>query len=137
MAWEYRDIIVAHGQRLQAERAEALAMLESGRLNEDATLVNSASDAIMRIDRDYQQLGQYANQFVQDQQRAAARAPSNRYGLNRAEEEAAIAAIPDRNDVRLTREQKLQSYATQKQKYLAMKANGSYSTGQGNAKGSW
>jgi len=54
MPFSYEDTIIHQGQRLQAERAEAMAQLEMGRVNEDIITVNNASDRILDIDTKYE-----------------------------------------------------------------------------------
>jgi hypothetical protein len=115
---------------LQAERSEAVGMLEAARISEDLATVNAASDVIVRCDRDAQILATYHNQLVQQQQRAQAQQP-NKYGLTRQEMEIAEKSIQDRADVRLTRDQKHQMYANNKARYWQMRRDGTYSDGQG------
>ncbi|WP_316216753.1 hypothetical protein [Bradyrhizobium sp. SZCCHNR3003] len=124
MAWNYNDILVSQGQRLEAERAQALAELEAGRIYEDASLVNTASDNILRIDRDYAQLVRYANNMATQQ-----RAPRSQYGLTDAEVEIARTIGETRND--LTDEARERIYAENKARYRQMRATGEYDDTQG------
>jgi hypothetical protein len=52
--------------------------------------------------------------------------PSNKWGLRHDEEDIAVKAIPDRSDVRLTREQKIEMYARNKARLQQMRASGQY-----------
>ncbi|CCE11729.1 hypothetical protein BRAS3843_770027 [Bradyrhizobium sp. STM 3843] len=131
MSWSYSDIVNYQRERLEQERAESLAMLESGRLNEDAALVNTASDALLRIDRDAAQVQRYAANLARQEQQQQYAAASNKFGLTRSEQEIAEAAIPDRDDVRLTKEQKHEAYYLNKQKLARMRASGEYDDSQG------
>jgi hypothetical protein len=131
MAYAYEDILKYQAERLLAERQEALGMLEAGRVNEDLALVNSASDAILRVDRDAAQLQNYANGMIAQQQAAQRQQQRNPHNFNAAEIEVAL-SLPDRHDgPRLTREQKLNLYAQNKNRYWEMRRSGQYRDDQG------
>ncbi|WP_315806577.1 MULTISPECIES: hypothetical protein [unclassified Bradyrhizobium] len=126
MAWTYESILAAQAQRLEADRAQALAELEAARIYEDVSLMNTASDNLMRIDRDYAQLSRYATNMVQQQQ-----TPRNQFGLS--DDEVAIARTigEGRRDLGLTDEARERLYAENKQKYQRMRATGEYRDDQG------
>lgn len=131
MAYNYPDIIQYQQERLSAERAEAVGMLEAARVSEDLATVNAASDAILRVDRDSQQLQRYANDYATQVQRQQQAQQRNPHGFNSTEVEIAL-SLPDRHDApRLSKEQKLNLYAQNKQRYWEARRNGSYRDDQG------
>jgi len=131
MAWNYADILTHQEERLMAERQEALGMLEAARVSEDLATVNAASDAILRVDRDYQQLQRYATNYAAQAQQQQQQAQRNPHGFNATEIEVAL-SLPDRRDApRLSREQKLNLYAQNKARYWEARRNGSYRDDQG------
>ncbi|WP_316227203.1 hypothetical protein [Bradyrhizobium sp. SZCCHNR1047] len=124
MAWTYESILATQGQRLEAERAQALAELEAARIYEDVSLMNTASDALLRVDRDYAQLSRYANNMAAQQQM-----PRNQFGLN--DDEVAIARTLGETRQDLTDEQREQIYAQNKARYHQMRRDGTYRDDQG------
>src|SRR6516165_7434903 len=64
MAYSYDDLLIRQGQRLQGERAQAMAELEARRQNEDINACDYAADRILKIDQDYARLEQIASQYV-------------------------------------------------------------------------
>jgi hypothetical protein len=130
VSWSYEQTLTAKWQQNQVERQRALAEVEAAHTDEDWQSLEIATARLRSADNEARWLREKANALIQQQQHAQAR-PSNQYGLRHDEEEAALAAIPDRPDIRLTREQKLQSYAAQKARYLQMRRDGSYSDSQG------
>jgi hypothetical protein len=131
MAWDYSQTLAAKWQQNEVERSRALAEIDAAHVNEDWQSLEFATDRLRSAENEAAWLSQKARNLQHQQQRAQAQQPSNKWGLSRAEEEVALAAIQDRADVRLSREQKLQSYAQQKQRYQQMRASGAYSDGQG------
>ncbi|WP_315775106.1 hypothetical protein [Bradyrhizobium sp. SZCCHNR1053] len=116
--------MATQGQRLEAERAQALAELEAARIYEDVSLMNTASDALLRVDRDYAQLSRYANNMAAQQQM-----PRNQFGLN--DDEVAIARTLGETRQDLTDEQREQIYAQNKARYHQMRRDGTYRDDQG------
>jgi hypothetical protein len=135
MAYRYEDLMLAKGERIQAEKAAALADLEASRLREDAEGCDYAQSQILRLDSDYEKLCGYANRYMaQNQQRQ----PTNRFHLSETEREVAEASLPDRPDMpKLTADQKHEIYYRNRDRLNRMKASGEYSTTQGMAKGSY
>jgi hypothetical protein len=132
MAWDYRDIMLHQEERLKAERQEALGMLEAARVSEDLATVNAASDVILRVDRDYSQLQRYANNYAAQVQRQQQAQANNRHGFSNTEVDVALNSFQDRPDLpRLTRDQKLDLYAANKQRYWQMRNSGQYRDDQG------
>jgi len=131
MAYAYEDILRHQAERLTAERNQALAELEAARVYEDVNLLNNASDTILRVDRDAAQLQKYAANYdaqVQQQQRQQQRNP---HGFNANEIEVAL-SLPDRHDApRLSKEQKLNLYAQNKNRYWEARRTGAYRHDQG------
>jgi hypothetical protein len=129
MAFKYEDLIIDKGQELQARRAEAMADFEAGRQTEDIVRCREAEDRILQIDRDYEQLERYANQFVARQQQVP---HGNQFGLSPDEVEIAnnmFGPIKDRsgNYVDLSNEQKQKLYFDKKNEYRYKLATGQYS----------
>jgi len=124
MAYEYRDIIAAEFQNIDAAAAQALADLEAARHAEDPDRTIAAAGAIRRLHRERADLASLAQNYNGQQ---AAR-PQSRYGLSPEEQEIAHASFVDRKDMPpMSLEDRERAYAVQKNKYHAMLANGSYS----------
>jgi hypothetical protein len=124
MAYEYRDIINAQFQNIDAAQAQAAADLESARHAEDADRVNEAANVILQLDLQRNALRERAQGYNAAQQSA----PQNRYGLSQEEREIAHASFTDRKDMPpMSLEDRERAYAVSKNKYRSMLANGSYS----------
>jgi hypothetical protein len=126
MPFDYKDILIHQESRLQGQRAQALAELEASRVREDVEGVNMASDDILRIDRDLEELNRYASNYVRQNQVAA---PRNKYNLS--DDEVELAHGIAGNDHSLTKEDRERIYAEQKQKLGHMRATGAYRDDQG------
>jgi hypothetical protein len=126
MPYSYDDIMKYQAERLTAQRAAAVADLESARYREDAYAVSDAADTILKLDGDLERLGRIANQHYSQQQ---AQQPRNRYGLSDAEVEVARGIAG--SDPRLTNEQREEIYAREKQKLGYMRRTGQYRDDQG------
>jgi hypothetical protein len=135
MAFSYDDLLIRQGQRLQGERAAAVAELESGRVNEDVSVCDYAADKILKIDQDYARLEQLAQQHIVRQQMQQ---PSNQFGLSQDEIEVAHNSFGPikRNGhyVDLSKDEKERLYAEQKHKHRYMVATGQYSVNQGSVR---
>ena len=107
-------------------------MLEAARVSEDLATVNAASDAILRVDHDYQQLQKYANNLAAQTQQQQRQQQYNRHGFTATEIDVALNSFQDRPDLpRLSREQKLDLYRANKDKYWQMRNSGQYRDDQG------
>jgi hypothetical protein len=127
MAYDYSAIIVAQGDRLQAQRQRALRDLETARLDEDTTAVHYAADEILKIDGDIARLEQIATGYMHQQQAQQYQQQANRWGLSEEEKSVAEASFPDRADMpKMSTDDKHRVYAEQRYKHRAMVANGSY-----------
>jgi hypothetical protein len=128
MAFKYEDLILDQSQRMQAERAEAVADSEAGRQTEDIARCREAGDRILRIDAEHARLEQIANQHVMRQQ---ARPHGNPNGLSPDEVEVAhnMFGPIKRNGqyVDLSNDEKERLYLEQKNKYHYKLATGQYS----------
>ncbi|WP_316159802.1 hypothetical protein [Bradyrhizobium sp. SZCCHNRI20481] len=126
MSYSYDEILVAQGQRIEAERAQQVAELEAGRMSEDPDRVNDAANRILELDAQYAALAQRANSYYAQGQAHARQA--NPHGLNDQEMEVAANFSQDPS---LSREQKLEIYARQKARYQHMRRTGEYRDDQG------
>jgi hypothetical protein len=129
LPFEYRDILLSQEQRIQAKRAQAVAELESGRVSEDAYLVNEAADTILRCDADMARLHQIANEYVSRQQHAQL---TNRFHLSETEREVAEAALPNRPDMpKLSADDKHRIYSENRARLNRMRQTREYDDTQG------
>ncbi|MEH2547132.1 hypothetical protein V1283_003777 [Bradyrhizobium sp. AZCC 2262] len=125
MAYEHRAVIEAQYQRLAADRAEAVARYESGRICEDEYETMNAANTILEMDQKRAALDRIAQNFVISQQQPR----GNRYGLN--EDEISIANGIAGSDQSITNEQRQQAYAANKERLRHMRATGQYRDDQG------
>lgn len=125
MAYDYADILVAQQQRIAAERAQAFADLEHGRIAEDADQTTQASDRILQLDLQENALRARANSMVASQNRPA----PNKYNLST--EEQSVAKTIASNDRSLSEDDRQKIYAEQRHKLREMRSTGQYSDGQG------
>jgi hypothetical protein len=126
MAYTYDSLLIRQGERLQAERAQAMAELESGRVNEDLATCDMAADRILKIDQDFVRLNQIANDYVVRQQ-----APrGNQFGLSPEQVEVAHNSFgPIKREGRyvdLSNAEKEKLYAEQVNRYHHLLATGQY-----------
>jgi hypothetical protein len=110
MAYDHETVIRAQYQQLAADRAQALAEYEAGRIKEDDYETMSAANRILEADQKAMALDRIANQYVRSQQQGP---QGNPHGLSDDEMDIAKGS-------HLTPEQ----YSKNKQKYQAMKSQG-------------
>jgi hypothetical protein len=116
MAYSYQQILEAQYARIADDHAQAAAELESGRVSEDAYRVTSAADRILELDQQRAALDARAHGFITSQQ---VQQQGNQFGLSRDEQDIAkVSGISD------------ETYARNKQKMRAMKAEGYWDQGR-------
>jgi hypothetical protein len=125
MAFEHRSVIQAQAERIAADRAEAVARYESGRISENEYETMDAANAILELDQKAAALDRIAQTFVNQQNQPR----GNQFGLN--QDEVDIANGIAGSDKTITNEQRQQAYAANKQRLRQMRANGSYRDDQG------
>ena len=125
MAFEHRSVIQAQAERIAADRAEAVARYESGRISENEYETMDAANAILDLDQKRAALDRIAQTFVNQQNQPR----GNQFGLN--QDEVDIANGIAGSDKTITNEQRQQAYAANKQRLRQMRANGSYRDDQG------
>jgi hypothetical protein len=125
MAYEHKSVIQAQYERLNADRAEALARYESGRISEDEWTTMDAANAILDLDQKRAALDRIAQTFVQQQQQPR----GNQFGLNQDEVEIANGIAG--SDKTISNEQRQQAYAANKDRLRHMRATGQYRDDQG------
>jgi hypothetical protein len=125
MAYEHKSVIQAQYERLHADRAEALARYESGRISEDEWTTMDAANAILDLDQKRAALDRIASTFAQQQQQPA----GNRWGLN--DDEVDIANGMAGSDKTINNDQRQQAYAQNKDRLRTMRQNGTYRDDQG------
>jgi hypothetical protein len=131
MSWTYADTIAASWEANSIERREALAQIDSAHLREDWTDLQIASQRLRTADEEAKWLQEKA-QNLQRQQAQAQAQPRNKHGFNNAEVDVALNSFQDRPDMpRLTRDQKLDLYQANKQRYWQMRNSGAYRDDQG------
>ena len=123
MAYSYDQILTAQYEARHAEKARALADLETARLNEDAADTMAAADRIVEIERNVAALDRIANQYVASQQ---AQPQGNKWNLSNEEVEVAKASHSAG-----TAEERIEEYARNKQRYRQMRQSGAYRDDQG------
>jgi hypothetical protein len=125
MAYNHESVIRAQYEQLAADRAQAVAEYEAGRVNEDGHSVMFAADRILEIDQKRTALDRIATNFAAGQQRPA----GNQFGLNR--DEMDIANSIASGDQTITNEQRQRAYAQNKERLRYMRATGQYRDDQG------
>lgn len=117
MPISYQEILIAQGERIDAEQALAASDLEAARLSGDAYGTNDAADRILRLDAERAALNARASQFVVSQQVPA----DNKYRLSQDERDVARSANTD-----LPVEERDRIYAQNKARYQHARATGAY-----------
>jgi hypothetical protein len=131
MSWTYADTISASWEANQIERREALAQIDSAHLREDWNDLQMASSRLRSADEEARWLSEKA-QNLQRQQQAAQAQPRNKHGFTNTEVDVALNSFQDRPDMpRLTRDQKLDLYQANKQRYWNLRNSGGYRDDQG------
>jgi hypothetical protein len=125
MAYEHKSVIQAQYERLNADRAEALARYESGRISEDEWTTMDAANAILDLDQKRAALDRIAQTFVASQQQPA----GNKFGLN--DDEVTIANGTASADKTISNEERQRAYAFHKDRLRHMRATGQYRDDQG------
>jgi hypothetical protein len=135
VAYDYSAIFTSQWERLQEESAATAANLEAARQSENSEQVHAYAQRMLELDAQAQALGQRAQQYVAQQQDAKAYQAQNRYGLSPQEAEIARNSFgPIKQNGRyvdMSDDEKLRTYALNRQKYRNMVADGSYSNHQG------
>ena len=131
MAWTYEESLAASYQANQIEQRRALTELDAAHQCEDWAGLEHAKARLREAEGEERWLREKA-QNLQRQQQAAQAAPRNKHGFSNTEVDVALNSFQDRPDLpRLTREQKLDLYQANKQKYWAMRNSGQYRDDQG------
>jgi predicted RecB family nuclease len=125
MAYEHKSVIEAQYQRLNADRAEAVARYESGRISEDEYTTMDAANAILDLDQKRAALDRIAQNFVAGQQQPR----GNQFGLSQDEVEIANGIAG--SDKTINNEQRQQAYAANRDRLRHMRATGQYRDQQG------
>jgi hypothetical protein len=120
MAYEHESVIRAQYQQLAADRAQALAEYEAGRIKEDDFETMSAANRILEADQKRMALDRIAHTFVASQQQPQ----GNQYGLS--ESEVTIARGISSGDRTLTNADRERIYAEKKQQLSLMRQRGEY-----------
>jgi hypothetical protein len=123
VAFQYSQIVTAQAERLDAEQAQQIAELEAGRMSDDSDRTMWAAQRLLEIDAQRAALAQRANIMVAQQQ---AQPRGNAYGLT--DDEIAVAKAAHSGG---SVDERIRSYAEQKQRYQHMKATGAYDDTQG------
>lgn len=123
MAKTYEQILTDQYDRIQQAHAYYAAELEAGRLTDDEERINNASDGILALDATLAHLNARANQYVASQRTAR---PSNEYGLS--DEEISVAKASHSGG---SEQERIKSYAEQKQKLQYLRATRQYDDTQG------
>ena len=126
MAYSYAQILESQYESIDSEQSQAVADLEAARLAEDAWRTTNAANRILELDKTREALDRRAQGFVASQQ--AAQQGGNRFGLSETERSVAHNSFTAYD---MTKEQKEELYARNRQKYQHMKATGQYSVDQG------
>jgi hypothetical protein len=136
--FDYSDIIRHQAQRIQGQRAQAVAELEAARVREDVYALDEASDQILKLDGDLERLGRIANQHVaqnqpqtmpgfENHQRGDAELAAQ-YRLSPQRYDAATNWTADEN---VSKKERIEQYLRNEQRYRQMRADGSYRDDQG------
>jgi hypothetical protein len=125
MSFEHKAVIQAQYERLQADRAEAVARYESGRISENEYETMDAANAILELDQKAAALDRIAQKFVVGQQQPR----GNQFGLN--DDEVTIANGTASADKTISNEERQRAYAFNKERLRTMRANGTYRDDQG------
>jgi hypothetical protein len=125
MAYEHRAVIEAQYQRLAADRAEAVARYESGRISENEYEVMDSANAILELDTKRTMLDNIAQNYVASQQQPR----GNQFGLN--DDEVTIANGTASADKTISNEERQRAYAFHKDRLRHMRATGQYRDDQG------
>lgn len=129
MAWTYADTIAAKWQQNEVEQKRAVAEIDAAHVNEDWGSLELATDRLRHAENEARWLSQKANALHQMQHQAA---PRNKHGFSNTEVDIALNSFQDRPDLpHLTRDQKLDLYAANKQRYWQMRNSGQYRDDQG------
>jgi hypothetical protein len=128
MAYEHESIIRAQYQQLEADRAQAYADLEAGRVSEDQYTTMEAGNRILEADMKRAALDNIANKYVASQQRPR----GNQFGLN--QDEMDIANGIASGDQTITNEERQRAYAHNKERLRYMRATGQYRDDQGTSR---
>jgi hypothetical protein len=129
MAYEHDAIIRAQYERLAAERAQAAADLEAGRLAENEFDTMGAADRIIEADTKIAALDRITQTYVASQQRAQAQ---SKYGLSKDEQDIARGMFS--GDRTMSNDQREQTYAQQKEKLRYLRQTGQYRDDQGSVR---
>jgi len=122
------DLAKVHQRSVEGFNAayqNAAAEYQQAALAEDVDGMAAAAQQMAALRASMRELNSMASEYVATQRQAT---PSNRYGLS--EDEVAIA----RNwtsDNRMSEDEKLRTYAEQRQRYRQARADGSYRDDQG------
>jgi hypothetical protein len=131
MAWSYDQTIAAAWQENEIEYKRALAEIDAAHVAEDWPGLQYATNRLQSAEQQAAWLSQKANNLHQQQQRAQAQ-PRNRHNFSNTEVDIALNSFQDRPDLpRLTRDQKLDLYQANKQRYWQMRNSGQYRDDQG------
>jgi hypothetical protein len=125
MPFNYTDIMQSQWERLEAEQAAEAAELEAGRIAEDGFRVENAARRILELDAQRSALAQRANQYASQLQ---GRPQGNSYGLSDREVEVAKNWT---SDPAISTDDRLRTYAEQKQRYQRARMSGEYRDDQG------
>jgi hypothetical protein len=135
MAYTYDAIMQSQWERVQEESQGVAGLLEAARVAENSEEVHRYARRLLELDAEAAALGQRAQQYVANQQNAQEYSAQNKYGLSPQEAEIARNSFgPIKKNGRMvdmSDDDKLRSYAFNKQKYRNMIADGSYSNHQG------
>jgi len=124
MPYDYGSIMQAQAQRIEADQAQAVADLEAARRNEDADGTMYAAGRILELDAQRAALDQRASQYLASQQQHQRQ--GNKYGLSPDELEIAHGAGGD-----MSKEEKEELYARNRDKLRYTRATGQYRDDQG------
>jgi hypothetical protein len=122
MAYDHEAVIRAQYERLAAERTQALADYEAGRMSEDGDSTMMAADRILDVDQKRAALDRIAQTYVTSQQQPQ----GNRFGLSPTEVEVAHNSYSGGS-----KEEKERSYVENRAKLRHLRATGQYSDSPG------
>jgi hypothetical protein len=126
MSDAYGDNFLRQAYRLDAEISTQHGNLQTALANGDQYTADEASDRLLSLNRQKEDLKILANQYVTGQQHAAAVQQDNPYGLSAHEREIARNSFSARSagGHELTDQEKEQIYASGKYAYHARRAAG-------------